>query len=87
MMSLTQQTLMTEMTLTKKSVDNQENTVSAVEYNRDDSNTVGKTTLDVVHFFFESLAMTYSPFFVGVAYIFWFFLVMVSSMNECWKWG
>jgi hypothetical protein len=35
----------------KKSVDDQEDTVDAVEDNGDDLNTVEKTTSDVVHFF------------------------------------
>jgi hypothetical protein len=48
----------------KKSVNNQEDTVNAVEDNGEDSNTVEKTTLDVVRFFFESSAMTYHPFFL-----------------------
>ena len=47
----------------KKSVNDQEDTVDAVEDNGDNSNTIEKTTLDVVRYFFESSAMTYRPFF------------------------
>jgi hypothetical protein len=72
----------------KKSVNNQEDTVDAVEDNGEDLNTDEKMTSDVVRFFFRILGHDLpSFFFAGVAYIFWLFLVMVSSMNECWKWG
>jgi hypothetical protein len=66
----------------KKSVNNQEDTVDAV--NRDDSNTVDVSTLDVVHFF--STFKTDLPFFffVGVSNIFMLMLFMVLPMNECW---
>jgi hypothetical protein len=47
----------------KKSINNQEDTVDAVEDNGDDSNTVKKTTSEIDRFFFESLALTYRPFF------------------------
>ncbi len=47
----------------KKSVNNQEDTVDAVEDNGNDSNTIEKTTSDIVRFFFESSTMPYHPFF------------------------
>ncbi len=47
----------------KKSINNHKDTVDAVEDNGYDSNTIEKTTLDVVRYFFESSAMTYRPFF------------------------
>ena len=72
----------------KKSVDDQENTVKAVEDNRDDSETNKMLPLDGFCFF-VGLFDPDLPFFFSVADIFCgvdrLFFVMVSAMNDCLK--
>ncbi len=74
----------------KKSVDNQQDTVNAVEDNGDDSETNNTLPLDGFHYF-VGLFDPDLPFFFSIADIFcgvdWLFFIMVSSMNDCLKWG
>ncbi len=72
----------------KNSVDNQEDTVNAVEDNGDDLET--NEMLPLYRFcFFVGLFDSDLPFFFSVADIFcgvdWLFFVMVSSKNDCLK--
>jgi hypothetical protein len=72
----------------KKSVDNQEDTVNAVEDNGDDLETNKTLPLDGFRFV-VGLFKPDLPFFFFVADIFcgvdWSFFVMVSSMIDCLK--
>ncbi len=73
---------------TKKSIDNQEDTVDVMEDNRDNSET--NETLPSDRFrFFVGLFDPDLPFFFSIADIFcgvdWLFFVMVSEMNDCLK--
>jgi hypothetical protein len=74
----------------KKSVNNQEDTVNAVEDNGDDSETNKTLPLDGFRSF-VGLFNPDLPFFFSIADIFcgvdWLFFVMVSSMNDCLKRG
>ena len=72
----------------KKSVNNREDTVNAVEDNGDNLETNKTLPLDRFHFFVGSFD-TDLPFFFSIADIFygvdWLFFVMVSAMNHCLK--
>jgi hypothetical protein len=72
----------------KNSLDNQKDTVNAVEDNGDDSETNKMLSLDGFCFF-VGLFDPDLPFFFSIADIFcgvdWLIFVMVSSMNDCLK--
>jgi hypothetical protein len=72
----------------KKSVNNQENTVNAVEDNEDDSKPT-ESFLWTDSIFFVGLFNPHLPFFYSVADIIcgvdWLFFVMVSTMIDCLK--
>jgi hypothetical protein len=77
-------------TADKKSIDNQEDTVDAVEDNGDNLKTNKMLPSDGFCLFVR----LFNPdllFFFSVADIFcgvdWLFFVMVSSMNDCLIWG
>ncbi len=72
----------------KKSVDNQQDTVDAVEDNGDDSETNNTLPLDGFRYF-VGLFDPDLPFFFSISDIFcgvdWLFFIVVSSMNDCLK--